>query len=251
MKKIKDDVNNSKTIMILIICIILFFLSVFLMSVDRKYFFMENVLKSINTKINSYIIKNMYITNSVSNNVITSRIKALENENDILKDSLKLSKEKTDCINAEVINHNINKWYSKLEINKGKNSNIKIKYPVINTYGLVGFISKVGNNTSEVNLLTNVNKNNLIAVSIIGDDIITPGTLSGYDKNKNLFIVSNITSSNIINKDDKVILSNSNGIYIGKVIKQKTNDYGLTKTVYVKSSVDFNNLLFLCTEVKL
>ena len=39
--------------------------------------------------------------------------------------------------------------------------------------------------------------------------------------------------------------NNYKGIYIGYVKKQENSDYGLTKTVWVKSNVNFNDIMYV------
>ena len=239
---------KKSNIIVIIICIFIFFISTFLMWVSRKYLFIETMFKNINSSINTYFISKIYDVNKTSDNVSTTFLDKALKENNELRKSVQLSKKDNTCISAEIINHNSLYWFSRLEINKGTNDGIKLKEPVINTYGLVGFISKISNNVSEVTLLTSVNKDNMISV-MINDNVA--GMLSGYDKKKKLFIVSNITSKESIKQGDVVSLSNyldSNykDIYIGRVLNEKDEDYGLTKKLYVKSDIDFDNLLFVC-----
>ena len=249
MKKIN---NTYKNIFVIFMCIIIFFISVFLMNVDRKYTYVENILKHINKNINEYFLDNMYITNRVSNNVITGKIKSLERENNKLKKILGLKEKNFNCTNAQIINHKFLLPLSKVDINVGIKHDITLKMPVINDEGLVGFISKLGNDVSEVNLLTNVNDDSSLIVEIDNGSEMIKGLLNKYNKNKNLLIVTNVDSKKDVRKENVVSLSNYmnndsyTNLYIGKVKHIKESNHGLTKTLYVTPGVSFDDLFFVC-----
>ena len=114
---------------------------------------------------------------------------------------------------------------------------------------MVGFVSKTSKSVSEVKLLTSVSDDNMLSVLIelSGEDI--SGVLSGYDSKTGLFKVTDIMSKSKINVEDKVVLSGYGnylykGIYIGEVVKEEISNHGLSKTVWVSSNVNFDDILF-------
>ena len=43
---------------------------------------------------------------------------------------------------------------------------------------------------------------------------------------------------------------NYNGIYVGRVVKEENSNYGLSRTIWVESSVNFDDLLFLMVVIE-
>lgn len=239
----------NKIITIVVIYIFIIYLSLVLSSIDRKYFFVEKIFKGISSRVNTFIINNMYNTNNGSYNIVSSRINYLEKENELLRKEASLKQNNTSYLLSEIINHNSKLLLDRVIINNGYNDNIKKDNAVITSDGLVGFISKTSKNISEVTLLPSILKNNKISVIIKADDDVL-GILSDYDIKNNLFIVKDVTSKSNIKAGDTVVLAGYNndiykGIHIGKVYKEENNNYGLSKNIYVESNVNFNDLLFV------
>ena len=122
--------------------------------------------------------------------------------------------------------------------------------PVVTENGLIGFISKSSSLISEVNLITNVSDSNMISILIESSDGLISGILSSYDSKNNLFKITDIMQKSNIEKGNRVVLSGYDndsykGIYLGKVVKQESDNYGLTKTVWLKSDNNFDDLLYV------
>lgn len=109
---------------------------------------------------------------------------------------------------------------------------------VINSKGLIGKIIKVSNYTSVVKLITGVGNNYQIGVYINNEY----GLIKKYEKG--YFIIEGITSE--INKGDSVLTLGLNGIPadipIAYVEKSITDKFNLSKKVYAKPYVNFDNL---------
>ena len=246
--KIKSIRKNAITIIVILILIL--FTSLSLAILNRNYMFIENVFKGFLSYTNTSLTKNSYKCKMKENYFIDNKVKYLEKENKELRNILDLKINNKNYKVTEVINHIQNNFFNILEINKGTRKKIKKEDPVINTLGLVGFISKTGKNVSEVKLLTNVNSNDLVSVIIKTESSDVSGVLSSYDEKKNLFKVSDVMSKNNIKKGDKVVLSGYGnflykGLYIGDVVKEKSSNYGLTKNIWIKSHVNFDDISFL------
>ena len=250
-KRINVKTNRIKKSIIISIVIIIFllFVSSSVILIEREYFLLESGFKNISCVINKYFINKVYSVNDKSNKMSSVKIKLLENENKKLKNLLDLKVENENYIPATVINHTSLLWYDRLEIDLGYDDVIK-DYAVITQDGLVGFIGKISNNASEVKLLTSINKNNMLSVLINTSYGLVAGVLCDYDPSNNLFKITDVISKNKISKGDEVVLSgynnkNYSGLYVGEVLKEEISNYGLTKTVWVKSNVDFDDLLFV------
>ena len=250
-KSINGKRRTNKNILIFIVLFIfIIYISLLLTISNRKYLFIENAFKNVSTKINEFFIDKVYSTKNYSNKMINSKIKYLQDENNDLRKALDFKEKNENFLIAEVVNHTSKTWFNKVSINKGYNSNIKKDSLVVNENGLVGFIGKVSKNQSEVKLITSVSDDNMLSVFVEAKNEAASGMLSYYDNKSDLFKVESITSKAEIKKGDCVVLSGFDnplykGIYVGAVVKEETDNYGLSRTVWVKSDVNFNDLMFL------
>ncbi len=251
MKK-KINFNNKKTkknaLLFTVLSLFLFFICSCLTLVNRNYFLIEKGFKNISSVINSYLVSNSYSVNELSANVLSSKMAYLEKENEELRKTLGLSQLKNEYEVAEVVNHTKKNWFDKIEISKGYDAGIKKDFAVISNEGLIGFISKVSKKVSEVDLITGVSSNNMLSVTIETSDGNISGVLSDYDSKTGLFKITDVMSKNNILAGDRVVLSGYDnysykGIYVGLVAKEEISNYGLNKTLWVESSVNFDDLM--------
>ena len=169
-----------------------------------------------------------------------------------LKKALELNKTLTeyDPVNATILSRNKSYWFNTLTIDKGKNSGIKKNMAVITKDGLIGKISKVSHNSSEVKLITSDDVNFKVSVAIKTPSGDRYAVLNGYDKEKNLIKVTGIDKTTSINKGDIVLTSGLGemfpaGIYIGTVEEIESDKYNLSKIVYIKTSQNFNDVHYV------
>lgn len=241
---LKEKKSFAKKIVILVF---LFFIGLTLFLIPRNFFVLESLVKSTTSFINSSINKKFYGNSKLDSNIIESKLSSLKEENKNLKALLDIKTKQENYVAATVTNHISNILFNNIDINKGKNSKLEKGNPVINDKGLVGFIKKTSNNLSEVELITNVNEDNMFSV-LIGTKEIS-GLLSSYDKKSNTFTVTNVMSKDDLLNSNVVLSgfenSNYKGLYIGKVVEDKLDNYGLSKTLKIKSEVDFSNILYV------
>ena len=128
---------------------------------------------------------------------------------------------------------------NKYKIQYGANDYVTNGLGVINEDGLVGKITTVNNKTSEFTTLKELKD---VGVTINQ----VPGKLN-YDYDKELFIVSDISNYDKVYVNDEVYTSGYGTIkeklYIGKVVRIENDS--ISKKVYVKSDVNFNNLNYV------
>lgn len=179
------------------------------------------------------------------------RNQALEQENHQLKKQLKLGKSYTDYkeVNAAVLTRTPSAWQSQVTISKGENSGIKKNMPVLVDKGLVGRVIEVNRTNSKVELLTDSNKAAnrfpIVVHSHSGKNV--NGIVTGYDSDTNELKMGNITTKGKLKKGDRVTTNGLGGVmpkglYIGKVIKVKRDDYGLSKEVIIKPAANLNDI---------
>ena len=252
--------EKKKRIVIVFISLIVVFLLLFTsVSLTRKYSFIESILKDVAMTFNKII---MYPFTALNNEkgedlsksyVIQKNVnKSLEKEIEELKDALKLNETLTeyDTINATVLSRNKSYWFNTVTIDKGSKEGIKEEMAVVTKNGLVGMINKVSYTSSEVKLITSDDVNYKVSVGISTDNGDTYAILNGYDKDTGLLTVTGVDKTMTIKEGAVVVTSGlggktPRGIYIGSVKTQKNDKYNLSKTIYLETGQDFNNIHYL------
>ena len=197
-----------------------------------------------------FLYKGVFINILSYINLIThNNTDASSSEVNLLKQNIdnltKDLEELKDNFSDKEINYSLTRLSYKDPYNKnifyiygGINKSYKEGYLLINNLGVVGIITKVYNDYSKclfIKDLTNlpIEINNIT------------GNISEYKDN--LFKVTNISNYDSINLNDSAYtIPNSKintKLYIGYVYKIDKSNY--TKTIYIKSNVDFNNITYL------
>ncbi len=117
-------------------------------------------------------------------------------------------------------------------------SSYQVNDLLVNQDGLVGIIKDIKKDYSECTMLPNINN-----LSIkIGDAF---GTISKYQND--YFIASDFSNYDNINLNDKVYTAKIGDVtelvFIGTVAK--IDEHDISKTIYIKSNVDFDNINYL------
>ena len=149
-------------------------------------------------------------------------------------------------IHATVIARNPDQWEEKLILDKGSSDGISKNMAVMTAEGLIGKITLVTPFTSEVELLFTNNPNYRVSAMVLGEKEAY-GLIEGFDEERNELIMKRIDSSLTVKVGEQVISSGLGGIFpkgvpIGEITEVSTDDYGLTKMVYVKPSANFSLL---------
>lgn len=181
-----------------------------------------------------------------------ARIDELKKENKALKEMLDIKSdlEGYKVLNATVINRNVGYFYDTLSIDKGSHSGIKPDMAVVTSKGLIGKVIKTSTLTSTIKLLSSDSLNMKISVKIKVSDEYYYGLLTGYDKDKKAYIIEGI-SNNIDIPNDSVVTTTGmseifpSGILIGKVSESNTDNFELSKIIYVKTDVNYDNIEYV------
>ena len=177
----------------------------------------------------------------------------LKKDNEKMKESLKLQDTLNDysLINATVIARNPDTWRDIVTINKGANDGLTPQMSVMSDNGLVGKVLDVNPTSARVALLSN-NDNTLVRVAamIQGEKESIYGTLTGFDHEKNILIMSQIQATQEIKVGDKVVTSGLGGVspsslYIGTVEEVAMDRFGLYKEVRIKPAADTNDVRYV------
>ena len=177
----------------------------------------------------------------------------LKKDNEKMKEALKLQDTLNEysLINATVIARNPDTWRDIVTINKGANDGLIPQMSVMSDNGLVGKVLDVNPTSARVALLSN-NDNTLVRVAamIQGEKESIYGTLTGYDHEKNILIMSQIQATQEIKVGDKVVTSGLGGVspsslYIGTVEEVAMDRFGLYKEVRIKPAADTNDVRYV------
>lgn len=252
--------ERKKKMIIIFTSIIGIFLLLFAsVSLNRNYSFFETILKDVSIFFDKVIMYPFTALNKEKGEdlsksyVIQKNVnKSLQKEIEELKDALKLNETLTeyDTVNTTVLSRNKSYWFNTITIDKGSSDGIKKDMAVVTKKGLVGKISKVSHNSSEVKLITSDDINYKVSVGISVSSGDTYAILNGYSKKEGLLSITGVDKNSDIKENDIVVTSGlggkePRGIYVG-VVKKMTNDkYNLSKTIYVDPGQDFNNIHYL------
>ena len=186
------------------------------------------IVISIYTLVNHYLM-NINVGSVYYSDVLYYDLKDKYNDlatkNNILYDDYSI-------LGAAVIQRNIYSFFDEIIINRGSNDNIKVDDAVVNSDGLVGVVSKVYEEYSVVNLITN-------------DDFNISVKINDSYGTYNNGIVSNIINYDEVNVGDYIYtsgLTNVVGsIYIGRVDSISLDKYEIEKKINV-DLIDIGNL---------
>ncbi len=145
-------------------------------------------------------------------------------------------------VTARVIARSTSAWYSTATINAGSGAGVDVYDPVINGQGLVGRISKVYANSSQVLLVTDQQSyiDSMVepggAQGIISGSVTGDVTLDYVDKNEKVKVGQYIVTSG---RNSSVFVR---GIPIGQVESVGSQEVELYQSIAIKPFVDFRKL---------
>lgn len=252
----KKKKEKKKKIIIIIIAIVstLLLCASLLIKIDNNTIFKDVVI--LIEKVSMYpftaLNKEKGKTQSESYIIQKNVNASLEKEIQELKEQLELNKTLTEYepINATILSRNKSYWFNTLTIDKGTSSGIKKNMAVITKKGLIGKISKVSKYSSEIKLLTSNDKRFKVSISVKTNEMDNYATLNGYDKKTGLIEASGFDKNANIKEGDVVLTSGlgemfPSGIYVGVISSIKNDKYNLSKTVYIKTEQDYNDIHYV------
>lgn len=178
-------------------------------------------------------------------------ISNLKEENDSLRASLNLSDKlsRDNVITAEVSMRPSVNWLKELTINVGKSKNVSKSMLATSNGGVIGFVTKVYDDSTTISLLSGSLSDTYLASSVISEDgnqIF--GIISNYDNKKKLLKMTQLNSSENIKKGTEVVTSGLDdvsvkGVPIGTV--ESVSDYEGNRTIFVKPYADFDKISYV------
>lgn len=256
----KNKKTKKRNLIILSVVIIVAIIAlVSSIQLNRANFFGEGLVKSVIMTIDKIVMYPFTALNGEKNvdqsesYLIQKNVNAsLEKEIQELKEVLDLKTTLTEYtpINATILSRNKNYWFNQIMIDKGSKDGIKKDMAVITKHGLVGKISRVYSHSSEIKLITCDDVNFKVSVAIQTNSGDSYAILNGYDAKRELVTVTGVDKMSDVKKGDTITTSGlggmfPSGIYIGVVEEVKDDKYDLSKTLYIKTSQDFNNIHYV------
>lgn len=245
---------------VVIVSVIIAFLGISVsVYMSRSNFLGEGIIKDIFMAIDRVVMYPFTALNAekdidqsesylIQKNVNTS----LEAEIQELKDVLDLNRTLTEYtpINATILSRNKNYWFNQIMIDKGSKDGIAKDMAVVTKNGLVGKISRVYPHSSEIKLITSDDVNYKVSVAIKTGNGDSYAILNGYDSETECVTVTGVDKMSTVKKGDTIVTSGlggmfPGGIYVGVVQDIKSDKYDLSKTIYIKTSQDFNNIHYV------
>lgn len=207
--------------------------------IRKKWFYLSLIMIYLLFLTKDSLIGLIDNQKNIASNICELENKNIINEYNELLKLVNLHKDNYNLIYSKIIKREIYEFNDKVTILKGSKDNIKKGDIIINEYGLVGIITKVENNSSEVSLITNNDTN--ISVKV-GESY---GIL--YSKDHKLKI-KNMKIAGVIKEGDEVITSGltniPEGIKIGKVIDIKKDELELEYILDIEG-ISLHNLKYV------
>lgn len=206
-------------------------------------------------KLTKLYIENGRLTEKLENvDKLTIEIRNNERKLAFLKEEKKFQQlfSPKKSIVATVIQRDVLSWKNKLWIDKGEREGLKEGMMVLSQSGIIGQISIVSKEKSEVDLITSSEKytRNAFSVCIQNNSRGVLGLLNTYNEDSNEIDVSEVLDSGEIQSGDSVITSGIGGVApaglpVGAVKRIETNNASLSKKITVQPYVNFDDIVFV------
>lgn len=210
---------------------------------------LSNSKKNLSSLWENYLL---IVNTSKENTVLKKQISRLESDltgmEEIRKENLRLKQllNFSDGIAPQRVLAQVVGWdsaneFKVIRLNKGSNHGIKNMAPVITDHGLVGYVYRVTPNYSDV--LTILDQNN--RVDVVVERTRTHGIVEGVYNFK--CALKYIMRNEPVEVGDKLITAGVGGIYpkgikVGMITDITKENFGMTLSLEVVPSVDFDKL---------
>ncbi len=176
-------------------------------------------------------------------------------ENEELKDYLGLKDEHTDFIfvDAEVIGKNAGNHTTVITLNRGSFHGIEPDMPVVDKFGLVGYVSEVGLNWSKVLTVLNADSSVGVCVERNAKEGMLDGKFGLYEEG--ICMMRFLTAECDVEVGDRIFTSSASdkypgGIFVGTVTKVETDSVSRETVAYIDpiAQLDKNEQVMIITE---
>ncbi|MFC4078381.1 rod shape-determining protein MreC [Salinithrix halophila] len=182
---------------------------------------------------------------------LKSQVATLKRENQQLKSIVGYTdKYKTNCIAAQTVARNPDRWNDRVVIDQGTQDGVKKNMPVITHEGLIGRVKDATAHMADVQLLTDTGSGPGIAAHVKAGDKEVFGLIEGYDTKHERLLLKKIPPKAKLKKGQLVVTSRLSDIYsgdllIGTVDQVTTGEFGVDQMAYVKPAASFERLNYV------
>ena len=213
----------------------------------------------------SFVFTNKKLTKDISSNVsgfvtkvdsvVSVPFTALSKSHNVISDLLSTYNENRDLksrdnvLTAEVSMRPSVTWLKELTINVGKSKNVSKSMLATSNGGVIGFVTKVYDDTTTISLLSSSSSDSYLASSVKSeDDNQIFGIISRYDNKKKLLEMTQLNSSSNVKVGTEVVTSGLDDVSvkdvpIGTVVS--VSDYEGNRTILVKPYADFDKISYV------
>lgn len=169
-------------------------------------------------------------------------LKEMEEENKRLRALLNFNEEfELDATVARVISKDISPEFRAIRLNRGSNDGIELNMPVVTQEGVIGRVMRVSADTSDVLTVLDI----LSGIDVIVKRSRSRGIVEGLSEE--LCQLKYTLRTDDIQPGDLLITSGLGGIYpkgipVGTVSNVFRKPYGITQSIEVSPSVNFNQI---------
>ena len=154
-------------------------------------------------------------------------------------------------VSATVITRSPKTWQDTLIVDKGSDDGVKKNMAVMSQKGLIGRVMDVDAHSAKIRLLTSNNKSsNHFSIKISSKNGDSLGVLNKYDEEAEQLIGSQFSREKDIKEGDVVKTSGLGGnspadLVIGKVVKVKTDSYGMNQEAHIEPYAQMEDISFV------
>ena len=182
-----------------------------------------------------------------------AELSILKEENTQLKSEMDLRSTLTEYTTmvGSVISRNPDGWIDQVIIDRGSSDGLERGMSVMSNNGLIGRVSDVNPTSSKVTLLSTTDTTStLTSTQIVQEDETIFGVLMGYDTERELLIMGQVTSESSIEVGQEVVTSGLGGVVpkgllVGTVAEVSLDGYGLGQQIYIDPATDFKDIQFV------
>lgn len=193
-------------------------------------------IKNLDSQNQSLLDENLQLKAVVAN------LEELKHENEILKKEINFinTNSISNLMPAQIVAYSPNSYIKSFKINKGARDGIVKNLPVLSSGFLIGIITEVYENSSDVLFITDSKS----LIPVILQESRATGLLQGGLKG---LIMNEIPLDSVIKPDETVLTSGlggdlPSGIPIGKATKIISAESAIFQKVIVESPIKFSNL---------
>lgn len=182
-----------------------------------------------------------------------AELSVIRAENKQLKSELDLRSTLTEytTITGTVISRNPDGWIDQVIIDRGSSDGLERGMSVMSNNGLIGRVSDVSPTSSKVTLLSTTEPSSILtSTQIIQEDETIFGVLTGYDSEREMLIMGQVTSESTIEIGQEVVTSGLGGVVpkgllVGTVAEMSLDGHGLGQRVYIEPATDLKDIQFV------